>query len=135
MNKNRTEAEQNTLNQQLFNAVIDNDLRTLKAALAEGADINTIDARGNTPLHFAAILGNTLIATYLIAHGAKHTANNNSSLTPLLLATTGGNNATTTELLQAAMTHDPIGKLSINAEIMRGALNKLTPAAKGAGRG
>ena len=43
---------------------------TVKFLMQLGADVNAVDARGYTPLHGAAYLGNNEMIQYLIDHGA-----------------------------------------------------------------
>jgi ankyrin repeat protein len=52
----------------LHEAVTSGDVEQVRALLAAGADANTRDALGATPLHDAAWTGNREIAALLIAH-------------------------------------------------------------------
>lgn len=57
--------------QEISLAIIDDNVATLKSALAGGADPNARDADwGSTPLIFAALLGRAEIAKLLVAAGA-----------------------------------------------------------------
>lgn len=51
--------------------------------LAKGADVNTKDNTGDTPLHYAAAYGYTNIGKELVAHMAKINIRNNLGETPL----------------------------------------------------
>ena len=61
-------------------------IEAVKKHLADGADVNTKDSDGMTPLHSAAYGGHKEIAGLLIAKGADVNAANNVKLTPLDLA-------------------------------------------------
>lgn len=54
----------------LMNAVKSNDPAQLRQLLAQGADVNQLDAGGNAPLVMAAYLGHTEIVQMLLEHGA-----------------------------------------------------------------
>lgn len=56
------------------------------AQLAEGADVQAIDARGRTALHYAALNGRTETVALLIGAGADVSARDNAGDTPLHLA-------------------------------------------------
>lgn len=52
-------------------AVEKNTLSLVKDMISKGADVNARDKDGNTPLITAAILDHTVIAQYLVDHGAN----------------------------------------------------------------
>lgn len=54
--------------------------------LAQGADVQARDTRGNTPLHVCAATGNTAMTAFLLAHGADPQTPNQRGQTPLRLA-------------------------------------------------
>jgi ankyrin repeat protein len=56
--------------EELFKAIEENNIGTVKLLLEWGADINAIDQRGETALMYAAMAGHTEIATTLIELGA-----------------------------------------------------------------
>lgn len=58
--------------------------------LSKGADVNTKDVNGKTPLHYAAEHGNARFARLLIANGAEVNARNHYSETPLCTAVIWG---------------------------------------------
>jgi ankyrin repeat protein len=58
-------------NGKLLRAAKEGDSVRIHAALNAGADINTTDMSGWTPLFYAAILGNQHAVSVLIAAGAK----------------------------------------------------------------
>ena len=47
-----------------------------------GVDVNVRDLDSNSPLHFAYVTGQPIIAEYLVKHGADELAVNNEGLTP-----------------------------------------------------
>ena len=57
-----------------------------KILIAQGADINSQDKNGTTPLHWAATVGNTKIVELLISHNANVNALDFSHKTPLFEA-------------------------------------------------
>ncbi len=61
-------------------------LNIINALIKEGADVNTKDQNGETPLHYAAQNGSTHIAKLLIANSAVVNAKNNNNETPLCCA-------------------------------------------------
>ena len=75
-------------------------LEATKLALAQGADINQVNARGEAALHGAALRGADSIASFLVAQGAKLDLKTKAGLTPLDFAM--GKNVTT----QVPVPHD-----------------------------
>lgn len=59
--------------------------------LKAGARVNARDARGDSPLHFAAVFGYKDVAELLLAYGADINAENNAGETPLHRALWGVN--------------------------------------------
>ena len=78
------------LNEQLLHAALNGSLEEVKEALDKGADINTKDNDGDTPLTIASLLGHTDIAKQLIDKGANIETKNNEGNTPLALASYWG---------------------------------------------
>lgn len=60
-------------NYDLMTNCVDGNLQGVKDALAYGADINTTDQQGHTPLMFAVKNGKQDIVTYLLSQGADTT--------------------------------------------------------------
>jgi ankyrin repeat protein len=113
------------------------DLNTVRMLLDRGADVNTPDSTGRTPLHYVAAseLVNADVARLLIARGAdvnatvKHEHSADSGLTPLDLANWFGKTPLVDALLKAgakssgyAAPHDAAPKpaAGIQAAILRG---------------
>jgi ankyrin repeat protein len=71
----------------------------IKLLLANGADPDERDEKGNTPLHAAILLGNEEAAGLFIAHGADVNARNESRIAALHYAANGGQMGIVTELL------------------------------------
>jgi pectate lyase len=66
------------------------DLTRVRSFLEQGADINTKDELGWTPLYWAASTGRTEVAELLIAKGADIQAKTNDEATPLHQASSSG---------------------------------------------
>ena len=62
------------------------DLNQVKQLILWGAKLKAKDKNGDTPLHWAAIMGRTKVAALLIHEGAKVNARNNNGDTPLHMA-------------------------------------------------
>jgi hypothetical protein len=67
----------------LSEAVGDNDLDTVEALLAQGAQVNAIDDSGFAALHWAAMGGKLEIAQCLVEHGADVNVRSRTGCTPL----------------------------------------------------
>ena len=67
-------------------AILSNDLEKVKELIAQGADVNTRDSRGNTPLLQAIMMGRLSFVEALISAGADIKAKNRRGMTPLDLA-------------------------------------------------
>ena len=86
----------------LHEAVTSGDVEQVRALLAAGADSNTRDALGATPLHDAAWTGNREIAALLIAHRADVNAHHlEAGSTPLHYAVIKDNR----EVAELLLTH------------------------------
>ncbi|MBU1834062.1 MAG: ankyrin repeat domain-containing protein [Gammaproteobacteria bacterium] len=61
------------------------NLRKARRLVRKGADVNHIDAAGETPLHGAAAWGHSSIIRFLLSVGARHDikAKNTNNMTPL----------------------------------------------------
>jgi ankyrin repeat protein len=73
---------------EVFQAVRNNDIAALKAQLAKGAGVDSRDKRGNTPLMQAATFGSIEALKLLLDRGADVNARNQFENTALILAAT-----------------------------------------------
>ncbi len=67
----------------LYNAVVNQDIETIKRLIELGADAEIGTVSGNKPLHVAANLGNQEMVELLLDAGAEINGTNNTGLTPL----------------------------------------------------
>lgn len=74
----------------IFSAIRENDTTAILELLEDPNNINIRDRYGFTPLHWAAILGNRLIAEKLLEKGTDINAVNNQGETPLHWAAWSG---------------------------------------------
>ncbi len=74
---------------ELNNAVTANDVDRVRYLLAHGAQTNSFDGEGNTPLVNATRFGFFTVAEYLAAHKADTNLADHSSWTPLMYAAWG----------------------------------------------
>lgn len=79
-------------NADLFLAIELGDIRTARKVLSEGAEINSRNNLGQTPLMGAALEGDAKIAAMLLAHDASVNAIANYGETALLIAAANGDN-------------------------------------------
>ena len=61
-------------------------LETVKLLVELGADVNAVDASGQTALHSASYIGADAIAQFLVEHGAKMDVKDRYGMTPLTVA-------------------------------------------------
>jgi ankyrin repeat protein len=73
---------------ELAKAIRDGDLKTVRAQLDAGVDVNARDANGNTPLLVAAVYAGPECVELLIKKGADVNAANKAGATPLMRAAT-----------------------------------------------
>lgn len=66
-------------------ACLMHDIKTIKALLGKGVDINGKTNRGNTPLHIVCGLKNVALAQLLIQNGADYNIRNDEDQTPIAL--------------------------------------------------
>jgi hypothetical protein len=66
------------------------DIGAVKAAVADGVDINAWDDKGMPPIGLAALLGKPDIIVFLAAHGADVNRNDRFGFTPLMNAAIRG---------------------------------------------
>jgi len=80
-------AAEANLSDQFYNAIRGDNRHAVTKLLADGADVNTRDSRGNTPLMFAAAVGSTDVMRQLMAAGADVNAKNSFEATALMWCT------------------------------------------------
>lgn len=80
--------ETNSTLQPLYNAIVSNDLKTVKYLIPSKFDVNVKMIAGRTALHFAAYYDRKEIAEYLIAQGAD--VNVEDKRTEIVINTTSG---------------------------------------------
>src|SRR5262249_11430067 len=73
---------------ELAKAIRDGDLKTVRAQLDAGVDVNARDADGNTPLLLAAVYAGPECVELLLKKGADVNAANKAGATPLMRAAT-----------------------------------------------
>lgn len=78
------------LTDNLIDAVSNIDLISLNVLLSEGANIDTVDQNGNTPLMIAAKIGNPRIVKILLAHNPDLNKKNSAGNTALMIASEHG---------------------------------------------
>jgi quinoprotein dehydrogenase-associated probable ABC transporter substrate-binding protein len=113
-------------NDELTGAVVANDLDRVAYLLTHGAQGNSYDGEGSTPLISAVRSGSVEVATYLIEHKADANLTDRSGWTPLMWAAWGDNPALVKMLIAHgarvdATDHDGLTPLAIaaqNAKIM-----------------
>jgi ankyrin repeat protein len=76
---------------QLMDAVIRGDLAAVEGIIGNGADLETIDSEGKTPLMNAVYYKHPELTTFLIEKGADVNAKEPNGWTPLMFASMGGN--------------------------------------------
>lgn len=70
----------------LLTASKSGNLDYVKLAIAKGADINTKDEKGSTPLHWATYYEHTEIIRFLLMQGANPYEKDRYGLTPIDVA-------------------------------------------------
>jgi ankyrin repeat protein len=81
-------APASNISDQFYNAVRDNNLATLDTLIKGGADVNTRDGHGETPLMYAAYAGSLDAMNILLTNGASVDAQSQSGATALIWAAT-----------------------------------------------
>ncbi|MEX0904461.1 MAG: ankyrin repeat domain-containing protein [Balneolaceae bacterium] len=74
----------------LFEAIHNIDIVSLNVLLAEGADVDSVDEAGNTPLMLASKIGNPRMMKILLAHNPNVNKRNNIGKSALMIASENG---------------------------------------------
>jgi ankyrin repeat protein len=88
-----------SIDRELFEAAMANNLPEVRRLLSVGADVNTTDRRGRTPLQWASLYGHVQVFKELVEHGADIEAKDNHGWTPLHWACGKGHLPVVIELL------------------------------------
>ena len=98
-------------------------LSDVTRCLQAGADLETRDRRGETPLHFAVIVENDEAVKALVNHGADLEARSGNNLTPLQRALALGTTGAAIALLEAGADpngRDEFGQTPLHFAVTRG---------------
>lgn len=82
--------EQQHLNLKLLKFCKEGNIEAVEQALKEGAEINTTDDFGDTPLHWASLGGHLAIVTFLLEKNAEINVKNSKGDTALSYASPWG---------------------------------------------
>jgi uncharacterized protein len=107
--------DQININGQFVMAARTGVVERVKALLAEGANIDSRDRNGDSPLNMAASKGNVALTDTLLAAGADVNLANVAGVTPLMGATFSGNAQIVKKLLAAGAKIDPVDRVKKNA--------------------
>ncbi|HME53799.1 MAG TPA: ankyrin repeat domain-containing protein [Candidatus Lokiarchaeia archaeon] len=91
----------NPIDEELLNAIGENDIDGVKKAVENGADLGMTDCTGDTPLHVACAKGLLDIARYLVERGADILVNDVVDMTPVHLAAREGHDEVLAYLLDS----------------------------------
>src|SRR5712691_3702040 len=112
--------------QRLIEAVRNKDVQSVRALLAQRADVNAPQGDGATALHWAAQVDDLVIADVLIRASARPNAANDLGATPLHLACTNRSAPMVERLLAAGA--------QANAKLLNGETALMTCARTGDAR-
>ncbi|MEX2600887.1 MAG: ankyrin repeat domain-containing protein [Balneolaceae bacterium] len=96
----QSEQQDVILTDDLFEAISDIDILSLTIALADGADVDTLNQKGETPLMLAAHVGNSRIVKILLAHDPDLNKQSKSGHTALMIASASGQQHVVEQLIQ-----------------------------------
>lgn len=89
-----------SVTEDLIQAVQNIDIVSLNVLLADGADIDTVDQQGNTPLMLASSIGNPRMLRIILVHNPDIHARNNNGETALMIAAEHGQLAVVQQLIE-----------------------------------
>ena len=78
------------VSENIIHAVQDIDIVSLNVLLAEGAEVDTVDKEGNTPLMLSAKIGNPRMVKIILAHHPEMDKVNYNGYTALMIASEQG---------------------------------------------
>ncbi len=90
VNADKTKGTDIKIAENLIEAIKDIDIVSMNVHLAEGADVDTVDQAGNTPLMLASKIGNPRMVRILLAHYPELNNKNNQGYTALMIASENG---------------------------------------------
>ncbi|MCV6599896.1 MAG: ankyrin repeat domain-containing protein, partial [Alphaproteobacteria bacterium] len=79
----------NEIDREFIDAIGHDDFHKAKKLIRSGANINVIDANGNTELHTASYNNEIVKVEFLLNNGANPNATNNLGNSPIISAATG----------------------------------------------
>ena len=108
--------------ERVFEAVDANQPAEVRALLARGIDVNTVDRDGNTLLARAVQRGHREVFTLLLGSGARIETRNRYGETPMMYAALGGNEGIVRELIgkQARINADAPTWTAMHYSALRG---------------
>jgi ankyrin repeat protein len=95
----------NRIDGELIDAARENNLTEVSRLLSVGADANSKDDDGETPLHWASMMGHVQVFKELVDHGADIEAKDNDGMTPLYFACGMGHNYYPRQVQEARSKH------------------------------
>ena len=100
------------MNERILAAARSGDVDTLRDCINKGAEVNCkdVDYLGGTPLHIAAMTGQTEVAYLLLKAGASHSVMDKEGRTPLHIAAMTGQTEVADLLLKAGASHSVMDK-------------------------
>lgn len=90
VNKPETKGTDIEIVDNLIEAINDIDIVSMNVLLAEGANVDTVDQNGNTPLMLASKIGNPRMVKIILAHNPDVNMKNNEGNTALMIASEHG---------------------------------------------
>lgn len=85
-----TDSNEFVISESIIDAIESIDIVSLNVLLAEGAEVDTVDENGNTPLMLAANIGNPRMMKIILAHQPEINRKNSEGFTALMIASRQG---------------------------------------------